>query len=254
METKRCTRCKVEKLRTEFYKSKSQSGGYRYECKKCSTILKADYTRRNPKKNCEASKAWAKRNPDKIRANSFAQSSKRSGITDKEHRARLAKKKGERAQDIKQCTRCKTTKPTSEFYGLTNDRGHKYLAAECKACAAGRSNEWREKNPEKANASARESQRRYRRAHPEESERKWRTSAYKKFGITVDDYDKMFKAQNGVCKICELPQSGRFKHLAVDHDHETGKVRGLLCMTCNRNLGYVERDNRLRRILEYLKK
>jgi hypothetical protein len=66
-----------------------------------------------------------------------------------------------------------------------------------------------------------------------------RRSRLSKFGITPAQYDLMFEAQGGLCAICkkECP-SGR--NLAVDHDHETGAVRALLCVVCNRNLGVYE--------------
>lgn len=57
----------------------------------------------------------------------------------------------------------------------------------------------------------------------------------RKFGITVEQYDEMFAAQGGVCAICSCPP--HYKRLAVDHNHETGQVRGLLCGWCNRSLG-----------------
>ena len=53
--------------------------------------------------------------------------------------------------------------------------------------------------------------------------------------MTIGDYRKMEKAQDGKCAVCNLPQSN--KALAVDHDHNTGKVRGLLCDKCNRGIG-----------------
>lgn len=54
------------------------------------------------------------------------------------------------------------------------------------------------------------------------------------YGLTIDDYNSMLKYQNGVCKICLHPCT---KRLAVDHCHKTGKVRGLLCASCNALLG-----------------
>ena len=61
----------------------------------------------------------------------------------------------------------------------------------------------------------------------------------RKYGITLDIYNDMLKNQKGVCKICkQLCKSG--KVLAVDHCHQTGKVRGLLCATCNTGLGRIE--------------
>ena len=58
-----------------------------------------------------------------------------------------------------------------------------------------------------------------------------------KFGISLDQYNVMLAEQNGFCKICNKTcPSGR--DLAVDHDHTTGKVRGLLCKNCNQALGF----------------
>jgi hypothetical protein len=62
----------------------------------------------------------------------------------------------------------------------------------------------------------------------------------KKMGITEEKYGQIFDSQNGVCAICKGPPDTRWKMLAVDHDHGTGKVRGLLCMTCNTLLGRLE--------------
>ncbi len=61
-----------------------------------------------------------------------------------------------------------------------------------------------------------------------------RNSELKKgFGITIDDYDKILEKQDFKCAICRIPQSSLEKRLAVDHCHKTGKVRGLLCLSCN---------------------
>lgn len=65
----------------------------------------------------------------------------------------------------------------------------------------------------------------------------------KTYGITIDDYNKMLEDQKGVCAICGQPESridkrvDRVSNLAVDHCHNTGKVRGLLCHACNAMLG-----------------
>jgi len=61
-------------------------------------------------------------------------------------------------------------------------------------------------------------------------------SSLKRFGITVDEYHALLIKQNHVCAICGNPCSTR-RWLSVDHDHETGKVRGLLCAKCNTGLG-----------------
>lgn len=61
------------------------------------------------------------------------------------------------------------------------------------------------------------------------------------YGISLDDYEKMLEEQGGVCAVCRKGESDpRRKYLSVDHDHETLKVRGLLCCTCNFVLGFLE--------------
>lgn len=60
-----------------------------------------------------------------------------------------------------------------------------------------------------------------------------------KFGLTVAGYDAMRERQGGVCAICLRP-CGSGKRLAVDHDHTTGKIRGLLCLNCNQALGKLD--------------
>lgn len=64
----------------------------------------------------------------------------------------------------------------------------------------------------------------------------------KRYGITLDDYTGMLEAQNGCCAICGIHEKHCDKNLAVDHDHETGEVRKLLCQHCNTGLGQF-RDN-----------
>lgn len=66
-------------------------------------------------------------------------------------------------------------------------------------------------------------------------------------------YDSMFKAQGGVCAICAGPQAGFRKRFNVDHDHATGKVRGLLCHSCNVSLGHFGDDTAmLRKAIAYV--
>src|SRR5262245_56956507 len=73
-----------------------------------------------------------------------------------------------------------------------------------------------------------------------------------KFGLTLEEYDVMLNRQGGVCKICSRPQKNR--RLAVDHNHETGAVRGLLCGPCNTALSHVEhKSNFSAKALVYLR-
>ena len=79
----------------------------------------------------------------------------------------------------------------------------------------------------------------------------------RKTGCSEDMYKKMFEAQGGRCAICGAKEGHKSKSgvsckLAVDHCHETGKIRGLLCGRCNRGLGYLREEN-LSSALEYVK-
>lgn len=81
---------------------------------------------------------------------------------------------------------------------------------------------------------------------------KWaRKNRLAKVGLTEVEYKMLFQAQNGVCAICKSKPDTRWKMLAVDHNHDTGKVRGLLCMVCNTMLGRLEiRWNAVMRYLD----
>ena len=81
------------------------------------------------------------------------------------------------------------------------------------------------------------------------------------YGITLDDYNKMFNNQKGKCAICRMPETAQRKdkagplRLAVDHNHKTNKVRGLLCMKCNVVLGYFEKhQSDITKVSKYLEK
>ncbi len=153
---------------------------------------------------------------------------------------------------MKTCTKCKATKPESEFFRAA--RQSSGLTPACKACGAIKLKEWRLRNPERVleqnrshyqkNKVARnESGRKWKAANPEKmaayrkanGRNSWLVSEY---GITEREWDALFSAQLGVCAVCKLPpDDGR--RLAVDHDHSTGKVRGLLHVGCNSALGHL---------------
>jgi hypothetical protein len=61
------------------------------------------------------------------------------------------------------------------------------------------------------------------------------------YGLGPGDYERIYAAQGGRCAICRRA-TGATKKLAVDHDHATGEVRGLLCSSCNRAIGHLRDD------------
>ena len=90
-------------------------------------------------------------------------------------------------------------------------------------------------------------------AHRREYSLGWR------YNFTPLDYAEMLLAQQGVCGSCGQPetrrQNDKFTALAVDHDHKTGLVRGLLCSRCNLALGFLD-DNtaKIRKLLAYMER
>jgi hypothetical protein len=65
------------------------------------------------------------------------------------------------------------------------------------------------------------------------------------FGITIEEYDKMWESQGRRCAICQRTKKPVERAFDVDHDHVTKKVRGILCSDCNKGLGYFKDDTRL---------
>ena len=119
----------------------------------------------------------------------------------------------------KQCKMCKVVKPLKDFAKRT--RAKDGLNYYCRKCANGRRANWKQNNPKKCTASHRKSLLKTR------------------YGVTLEQYDKIFEGQGGSCAICgEVNKSGY--RLAVDHDHSTGKIRSLLCQNCNRKVGEIE--------------
>ena len=142
------------------------------------------------------------------------------------------------------CRTCQVEKPESVF-SLP-------MMRVCKPCTAKTARLWREANPDKARAQYK----RYRDANREvcwERTKSWRKRNPEKvargktvcnlranYGITLEDYDRFMKSQDGACAICLRlpdPNSKKDRRLSVDHCHTTGKVRGLLCNRCNRAIG-----------------
>lgn len=74
----------------------------------------------------------------------------------------------------------------------------------------------------------------------------------KTYGITVAEYESLLLSQAGVCALCERPCASN-RRLAVDHDHDTGRVRGLLCISCNQALGKLgDSAEAIARVIHYL--
>lgn len=85
--------------------------------------------------------------------------------------------------------------------------------------------------------------------------RRSNTRLKQKFGINYDQYQIILQEQNGVCAICNEPEPVINRSLSVDHDHETGRIRGLLCSNCNPGIGkFKEKIELLKKAIAYLER
>lgn len=166
---------------------------------------------------------------------------------------------------MKNCSACKTERPLTEF-PVYNGKPWYW----CKPCQRAKSKSYRQRFPDKI----RKQNAAYRKENPgysTESSRKWRLenrerhlatmrardakyrkedptwdfkrAIRQKYGLTIEQYESMYRSQNGACAIC-LKQhlTGKRNRLFVDHDHATGIVRGLLCGNCNSAIGHLKDD------------
>ena len=132
------------------------------------------------------------------------------------------------------CNTCKQYLPLSQFHkDKTKRGGYKY---KCKECTKAYYDEWK-KQP-----GAREA---WKRASTRYYEKNW---TRKKYGIELEEFAKMLLECNFSCEICFSKEN-----LHIDHDHKTGKVRGILCRGCNHGLGnFTDSVDKLYRAIEYL--
>lgn len=136
----------------------------------------------------------------------------------------------------KRCTKCGNVKDAHDFHKAK--RGKHGRDSVCRSCKSNRQRQreaeyWRiPENKARKKASSRKS---YLKNRVKTLERCREYRLQKLFGLSVDEYDELLSTQGGVCRICGRPPGK--KRLSVDHDHATGRVRGLLCSQCNQMLG-----------------
>ena len=135
------------------------------------------------------------------------------------------------------CTECNKEKPLEDF-GKTPD-GFRGVTSKCKLCL-------KEKYKDRRKI--------YRIKYKEIAKDK---TLKRDFGISLIQYNQMLEQQNGVCAICGQPEINKNRfgiiRLAVDHNHKTGKIRGLLCDKCNHFLGLAKENiNILQNAINYL--
>jgi hypothetical protein len=144
---------------------------------------------------------------------------------------------------VKCCSVCGEEKMMTDFRCRKNGM----RTGRCRDCDAKHRKTWREANRD----ITRLYEYQYRRDKPIADRKRFLKS---QFGMTLEDYDNMFVAQEGRCKCCGTSQQDLKRKLSVDHCHSSGKIRGLLCGNCNSALGFVkDRIGTLENLIQYLK-
>jgi hypothetical protein len=143
----------------------------------------------------------------------------------------------------KTCRKCGATKTLTEFSlsKKATETTNAVYRSHCKECQATAARQWFTDNPERAN----------------ENRRRW--NLQNTYGLSVARYNALLHKQGGVCAVCGKDEpnahgrTGKQVRLSVDHCHETGVVRGLLCQKCNRAIGLLNDDPVLmRKAISYL--
>lgn len=159
---------------------------------------------------------------------------------------------------MKTCAHCGESKPLTDFYRAAGMKDG--LRSECKACnlAARRAKyaenprpyidrvlKWQRENREQYLQRLREYN-----GTPAKKISNRKSHLKRKYGLTLEAFDAMLASQGGGCGICGNPDADN-----VDHDHRTGRVRGILCFNCNVAIGHVGEDaERARSVADYLER
>lgn len=156
--------------------------------------------------------------------------------------------------DTKACSSCKEQRDITAFYPKMG---------RCKSCHNTKMVEWQRNNPEKVKASkdrwrakpeSRSKElvatRRWQKEHPEAYKLQRLKQSLKFYGLSLEQYEDLYKKQDGLCAICKTHKD----RLHVDHNHDTKVVRSLLCSNCNTGLGLFKESSELLSIANaYLK-
>lgn len=137
---------------------------------------------------------------------------------------------------MKTCNTCGTDRPLEHFHRHRTSKGGR--RGICKFCATAKVKEYALRHPDRVRLT----------------QRKCRLK--QRYGLTLEDYDAMLAAQGHKCALCRRGADevgGPGGGFVVDHDHDTGQVRAVLCHRCNRFLGWLEADrDRMARILGHV--
>ncbi len=266
-----CTKCKIEKDENEFCKDKGSKNGLQGWCKSCFRLISEN--KRGLYHFCECgcgklttNKKFVKGHNAKIciKINKFGDKvklcpsckteksidkfNKRNGIKSglqshcKECQTKDREKLKNTIKEIteyKICIKCLIKKSKNEFYTSSTSKDN--LSRYCKICDRDIKTKYRKNNKERIKNYSKK----YRESHKQQIKESTTTQEYKKqnkerslkylYNLDIKKYNDILILQNNSCKICNI--SFQKTKICVDHDHLTGKIRGLLCRKCNTGIG-----------------
>ena len=158
--------------------------------------------------------------------------------------------------DMKKCSKCQTIQPLDNFY-----RNGKYVVSPCKQCRHVWKLSYHKKNRESLLAKNRiyyqrnQERIRAKRLEPKFLEAEKNRNLQWHYGITLEQKRQKWVDQNGKCANSGCQEKLDKNGAHIDHDHKTGKIRGLLCRSCNLTIGNAKENVvRLRGLITYLQK
>jgi hypothetical protein len=151
---------------------------------------------------------------------------------------------------MKNCTKCSNQKPLSEYN--KNKKRKDGLSAWCKSCTKLSSAKWYKINANKVIARSRQ----WALSNQEKKKLNSRKSHLKrKYNMSLEDEKKLIDNQKNKCAICNIEMITEQSKFHIDHCHNSGKVRGVLCNSCNTGLGmFKDSQEYLKSAVKYLKK
>ena len=202
---KTCAACQKTLPVTAFGKKRSSKDGRASSCVLCARAYNAEWRRQNPDKIQAVAQRWRKKNPK------YAQMWQSQNMAlhvkaNQKYRDRVALLPKPVETETKECSDCGCVKQLSQFYVTTHFVDGR--ASKCVSCTM-------------------------------------RHKRRKFYGLNEDAFERMWGQQDGCCAICSVTLRPFGKDgCVIDHDHKTGRVRGLLCSPCNVALGHLK-DNPL---------
>ncbi len=146
------------------------------------------------------------------------------------------------------CNICNVEFPLSKEYFHRNKHSKDGYVSRCKKCTNEIVKERYHKDIMKSRKIGRED-------YKKNKKRKWSSGLKTRYGITSYEYNNLLESQNSKCGICGMDQNKLKKRLHVDHNHNTGEIRGLICKSCNLAIGLIKDDiSILNKMIKYLVK